>query len=355
MAEPDKHSKTEDPTDHRLQKAKEQGNVFQAQEMITVLILTTGVACGVLGMPLFLDMLQEFTRRVLSRADMPVTILTLTPFVTTQLLPIITVLSLFASALVAVTLGTSIAQSGWNITFEPLKPKLENISPLKGFKRIFSIKGLFELVKAVLKIAVVGPIVYFLLAGHMNQIMGLPAVGLTEIIAQVGGLMTKLLVQMIIAFIILTVIDFAYQKWQYKEDLKMTKKEIKDEHKEREGDPQMKSRRREFAQELARQPRLDHAVLKSDAVVTNPTHYAVGLTYDPDTAGAPEVTIKGMRKRALRIKAMARENGIPIVENPPLARALHSSVEVEEEIPSELYPAVAALLAEIYRQQHRAI
>lgn len=353
MAEPDKHSKTEDPTDHRLQKAKEQGNVFQAQEMITVLILATGVAFGVLGMPIFFEMLEELTRRILARADTPLTILTITPFLTRQLLPIISVLILFSAALVAVTMGASIAQSGWNITFEPLKPSVESISPIKGFKRIFSLKGLFELVKAILKIAVVGPIVYFMISGNMDRIMGLLALGLPQILSQVGSLMTSLLVQMIIAFILLTIIDFFYQKWQYKEDLKMTKKEVKDEHKEREGDPQMKGRRREFAQELARQPRLDHAVMNSDAVVTNPTHYAVGLTYDPDTAEAPEVTIKGMRKRALKIKRIADDNDIPIVENPPLARALHSSVEVEEQIPPELYPAVAALLAEIYRQGER--
>lgn len=353
MAEPDKHSKTEDPTAHRLDKAKEQGNVFQAQETITVAILATGIGLGIIGMPIFFDMLKEFTRRILSRADMSITVLSLTPFLAEQLLPLISLLLLFSIILVAATIGTSVAQSGWNVTFQPLKPKAERISPLKGLQRIFSLKGLVELVKALLKVAIVAPIVYFLISGHMAEIMGLPALGIPGILSRVGGLLTQLLTQMMIAFIIITIIDFVYQKWQYKEDLKMTKKEVKDEQKEREGDPHMKGRRREFAEELARQPRMDHAVLNSDAVVTNPTHYAVGLQYDPDAADAPEVTIKGKRKRALRIKALAREHDIPVVENPPLARALHSSVEVEEEIPPELYPAVAALLAEVYRQQYR--
>lgn len=351
MPEQDKHSKTEDPTPHRLEKAREEGNVFRAQEMISTGLLVAGAGTALLGMPLFFGALKQLTRRILSRADLPYTAVSLMPFIADQLSRIMVLLAVFSALLVLVAIGCAVVQSGWVVTFQPLKPKMERVSPIKGFKRIFSLKGLVELGKSLLKVAVVAPIVYFLIAGNMDNIIGLLGLSLPDVLGVVGDLIALLLIQMITAFVVLTAIDFFYQKWQYKEDLKMTQKEVEDERKEQEGDPQMKGRRREFALELARRPRLDHAVLNSDAVVTNPTHYAVGLRYEPDASDAPQVTVKGIRKRALRIKALAAEHDVPIVENPPLARALHSTVEVEEEIPPELYPAVAAVLAEIYRNQ----
>lgn len=354
MPEQDKHNKTEEPTQHRLEKAKEEGNVFKAQELISVGLLTVGASAIILGMPMFFDAMQDMTARIFAEADTPFTPQSLTDFVTAQILRLVPYLAPFFVFLVAGAVFFNVIQSGWNLTFKPLQPKLERISPIKGFQRIFSLKGLVQLVKAAGKIAVVAPIVYFLISGHLDQIVGLIGLELTQILGTVGQLITEMVLQMIVAFLVITAADFAYQRWQYKEDLKMSKREVKEERKQQEGDPQMKSKRRERAQELAHQPRLDHAVMNSDAVVTNPTHYAVGLVYEPDETDAPKVTVKGIRKRALTIKDMAREFEVPIVENPPLARALHSSVEVDEEIPQELYPAVAALLAEIYREQDDA-
>lgn len=347
----DKHNKTEDPTAHRIEKAREEGNVFRAQELVSVGLLTIGAATVILGMPAFFDALQAMTARIFSEADTPFNPHSLTSFVTRQVLRLVPLLVPFFLFLLAGGVLLNVLQSGWNLTFKPLQPKMERISPIKGFQRIFSLKGLAQLVKAAGKIGVVAPIVYFVISGHLDEIIGLIGLGIPQILGTVGELITELVIQMVIAFLILTAMDFAYQRWQYKEDLKMSKRDVKEERKQKEGDPQVKSKRRERAQELAHQPRLDHAVMNSDAVVTNPTHYAVGLIYEPNERDAPRVTVKGVRKRAQTIKRMAREFDVPIVENPPLARALHGSVEVDEEIPQELYPAVAAMLAEIYRQQ----
>lgn len=163
--------------------------------------------------------------------------------------------------------------------------------------------------------------------------------------------MIQLAAAMLGALLLLSAVDFAYEKWKYKQDLKMTAQEIKDEYRETEGDPMVKSRRLKKARELTRRRRLDHAVLRSDVVITNPTHYAVALRYDPSEASAPRVMAKGIRKRALRIRALAQAHDIPVVEDPPLARALYHNVPEEQEIPVELYLAVATILAEIYRQR----
>jgi flagellar biosynthetic protein FlhB len=153
------------------------------------------------------------------------------------------------------------------------------------------------------------------------------------------------------ALFVVAALDFAFEWWKYYEDLKMSKKDLEDEQKETEGDPEMEEKRREKQQELAEQPRMDHAVMKSDTVVTNPTHYAIALRYDPDEAPAPRVLLKGVRKRALHIKQLAKEYDVPTVENRSLAHALYENVPEEEEIPEDLYPAVATILAEVYKQQ----
>ena len=160
-----------------------------------------------------------------------------------------------------------------------------------------------------------------------------------------------LFLKVILILIVITVIDFAYEKWRHKEDMKMTKQEVQDERKQTDGDPKIKRQRFKLALKLLRRPRLDHAVMKADVVVTNPTHFAVALKYDAGESPAPRVLVKGIRKRALRIKSLALENNIPVIEDPPLARALYRSVQEEQEIPEELYPAVATILAAIYRKR----
>lgn len=349
---PDKEDKQFDPTPRRLNKAREEGNVFQSKDLTSVgmLIVSAGMLTwlipaahsqmSVLTRQLFQNALSgelntEAVRNVMSTIGWQLSIL-LGPFF----------LVLFVSAV-----ALSIGQSGWNISAKPLTPKFERINPLQGFKRLFSAKGLFDTGKSILKVAVVGPIAYYVLTGHLKEIMMLHTIPLPTILDASTGWVMALLGWMIIALFFLAVIDFAFEKWKYKKDLKMTKREVEDERKDQEGDPHMKSKQRDLARSMRDRPRLDHAVLNADVVVTNPTHYAIALSYDPDVSGAPQVLAKGIRKRALRIKELAKEEGVPTVEDRPLAHALYDNVPEEEEIPEELYPAVAAILAQIYQEQ----
>ncbi len=349
---PDRSDKQFDPTPRRLEKAREEGNVFRSRELASAGLLATATLVIGMGTPAALDTLRRLTARVYT--DAPT--IELTPEAVTALLAgvgmdMLIILGPFFAALIVVALGANIAQSGWTLSTKPLMPKGSRISPAEGAKRVFSTKGLFELAKALSKVVIVGPVVYLALKAWLPDILVLHTVPLDVAFEAAGGWIVGLLTQMLIALLLLSGVDYAFGKWKHTQDLKMTHQEMKDEGKESEGDPQMKGKRRQIARERALRPRLDHAVLKADVVVTNPTHYAVALKYDPAAGPAPKVLVKGMRKRALRIKELAREHGIPTVENVPLARALHATCEEDAFIDEDLYQAVAAVLAEVYRQR----
>lgn len=353
MAEQDQE-KQFDPTPTRLRKAREEGNVFRSQETTAVGMLTVGVGVLAVGTPFAFEALRQLMAAVFLGATRPDLDIATLPAIVTDLGYRVAVLLLpFFGVLMVAAVALNLLQSGINLTSKPLQPKGERISPMKGLKRIFSKQGLFTLFKSLVKIALVGPIAYSNIAGHMADIMMLHTQPLQTILGHTTAWILVMLLQMIVVLLLLSGVDFAFEKWRYKKDLKMTMQEIRDEARDQEGNPQVKGKRRERARALLRRPRLDHAVLKADVVVTNPTHYAVALRYDPAEADAPRVLVKGIRKRALRIKELARTLGVPTVEDRPLARALYGSVEEEQMIPEELFPAVAALLAEIYRQRDR--
>ena len=353
MAE-DRDSKQFDPTPRRIRKAREEGNVFRSQETTAVAMLLVGVSILVVGTPYGFEAMKNLAARVFLNASNPTLSVNEIPVLIMEVGGrTALILAPFLGGLFVAAVGISLAQSGFNLTAKPLVPKPERVSPLKGLKRIFSTQGLFNFGKALVKIAIVGPISYLAISGHMPEILVLHTRELTDIITIGTSWIVALLFKLIAILVLLSGIDFDFEKWRYKRDLKMSKQEVKDEAKEQDGNPLLKGKRRERAREIARRGRLDHAVIKSDVVVTNPTHYAVALRYDPQEADAPIVVARGIRKRALRIKELAREHGIPMVEDRPLARALYAGVEEMNIIPEELYPAVAALLAEIYRKRSR--
>lgn len=351
----DKQDKQFDPTAQRIKKAREEGNVFKAQDMNAILSLTVGLSVLAAGLHTAFDGLREITQKVfLNSATTTLNVDSIISLTVSVGFRVMVLLLPFMLLLMVTGVGANLMQAGWLFTTQPLIPKPERISPLKGFKRIFSSQGLFTTGKSILKIGIVGPIGYQFISSRMPELMMLHTLSVEQILALTGKWIITLAAQLIVVLFALSAVDYAYEKWRYKDNLKMSKQEIKDEQKQNEGDPKVKSKRRRMAMELSRRARLDHAVLKGDVVITNPTHYAVVLRYDPNEAPAPVVLAKGIRKRALRIKELAREHGIPTVENRPLARALYGSVEERQVIPADLYPAVAAVLAEIYRQRGRA-
>ncbi|PJA79374.1 MAG: flagellar biosynthesis protein FlhB, partial [Nitrospirae bacterium CG_4_9_14_3_um_filter_51_5] len=231
---------------------------------------------------------------------------------------------------------------------EALQPKLSKLNPSNGLKRIFSWKGVVDLLKSLLKLAGVGWISYFILSHNLPAIFQLSLLELTEAFGGAWGLVEKIVWSVGGALFLLAMIDFIYQRWQHTEDHKMTKQEVKDESKDVEGDPQIRSRRLSLQRERARQ-RMLQAVPKADVVITNPTHVAVALRYETGKMDAPVVVAKGAGFMADKIKQIARHAGVPIIENRSLARGLYKAVKIGQEVPSALYQAAAEVLAYVYR------
>ena len=233
-----------------------------------------------------------------------------------------------------------------------LQVKFNKLNPMSGFKRIFSPMALVELLKSVLKLSLIGYVVYSYLGDHMPPLFQFYSISLNQGIAQVGSLAVNLGIRIALFYMIIAALDFAYQKIKFKKDMKMTKQEVKDEYKNQEGDPQIKSKQRQRMQEASRR-RMMQRLPEADVVITNPTHYAVAIKYDPELYDAPYVIAKGADYLAQKIRETAKEHHIEIVENKPLARMLYANVDVGNVVPPELYQAVAEVLAFVYHLQGR--
>jgi len=260
-------------------------------------------------------------------------------------------LPLFGAAL-AVGLLVNYAQVGVLFTTETLKPKLENISLAKGLKRMFGMKALVNLGKAVLKVLIIGYFLFDVIRSNFYLLPALQNMPILNAAATLGAIMFEMAWKVALAFLLVAFIDFLYQWWEYEKNLRMSLQELKDEFKQTEGDPYLKAEIKKKQRTLAMR-RMMEDLKTADVVVTNPTHYAVALKYDPKAFSAPQVVAKGQNFVAKRIREVARENGITIVENKELARALYAQVDLGELVPSELYAAVAEVLAFVYKINKR--
>ena len=255
-----------------------------------------------------------------------------------------------ALVIITLALATDIIQiRGFLIAWESITPKLSNLSPMRGLKNLFSPRSLVELAKSLFKMFIIFYIVYLVIRDEQHLFLPLIETSVADTIAVLGNLALKILVRSGLAMLILSIVDYGYQRWQYTKDLMMTKQEVKEEHKQSEGNPQIKARIRSLQRSLARR-RMMAKIPKATVVITNPTHYAVALQYHKNME-APMVLAKGQNLIAQRIIQVARKHGVPVVSNPPLARALYKQVELEEQIPLTLYRAVAKVLAFIYQQR----
>ena len=241
----------------------------------------------------------------------------------------------------------NVVQVQWKITPETLKPKFSKINPVSGMKRIISKDKIVELVKSVLKIIVIYYVVYDILKDKWRLLLQLYDITLFQAIALIGDIVISLGVTISGWFLIIGLADFLYQKRKFKKDMRMTKQEIKDEYKQTEGDPKIKSRIRGKMQEASRR-RMMQRLPEADVIITNPTHFAAAIKYDKEVAGAPILLAKGADNLAQKIKEIAREHGVEIVENKPLARMLYYNVEIGDEVPPELYQMTAEVLAYVY-------
>ncbi len=245
---------------------------------------------------------------------------------------------------------SDIWQVKWKPTAKPLQPKLSKLDPIKGFKKIFSVNSLIELLKAFIKIIIIVYIAYGYIKDRTNYLILLYDMEIMPALQLILKVVTDLGIRISAVYLVFSFSDYAYQKWKFAEDMKMTKQEVKEEYKNAEGDPQIKGKIRQKMQEASRR-RMMQALPQADVVITNPTHYAVAIKYDPMISDAPIVIAKGQDYLAQKIKEIARENKVEIVENKPLARMLFANVEVGEAVPPEMYQAVAEVLAFVYHLQ----
>ena len=256
----------------------------------------------------------------------------------------------FIGGFVVAALSTGL-QFQFKISFEPMKPKLDKFNPINGLKRIFfSKEAIFNLFLSIAKIFMIAYIAFISLRDHVNDLFILYEMDLFRAITLIGDLVVSTGLKISAVYMVIGIADLIFRKWKFKEDIKMSKQEVKDEYKDAEGDPQIKGQQRQRMRE-ASQRRMMASVPQADVVITNPTHLAVAIKYDAEEANAPIVVAKGEEYLAQKIKDTARENGVSIVENKPLARSLYATVDIGQEIPPELYQAVAEVLAVIYNNR----
>jgi len=344
----DKHSKTEEATPKRLRDSRKKGQVSKSGDLnSSVSFLVFAVLLGALGDYLLKNSLA-FLRTSLS-ADMG---RGLTPSDTGVLLLQLALktLSIFLPfGLIAVAVGifTNVIQVGFLFTLEPLKPDFKRLNPMEGMKNIFSKKSLFNMFKSIMKLLVVTYLTYKGLQEVMVPLMNLGNVGVEKLFSFFMDTVRNLSIDIATLMIVLGIVDFIFQKKDYKKNLMMTKQEIKDEYKQMEGDPKIKSKRQQKAREMS-MARTMQSVEAATVIITNPTHIAIALRYEQGVDEAPVVMAKGLDYMALKIREKAKEKNIPIIENKPLARGMYYKVEPGSSVPVEMYQAIAEILALVF-------
>ncbi|RMH29935.1 MAG: flagellar biosynthesis protein FlhB [Planctomycetota bacterium] len=260
-------------------------------------------------------------------------------------------LPVLAVAFLVAFLG-QVVQVGWVISAEPIRPKLTKLNPIAGFKRLFGKRGLAKTAINTVKLVAVLLVAWLVVMSRIERLAILPAMTAVGATAEIVRTLVLLVIVLLALLSIIALADYIYQRWQHTQDLKMTKQEVKDERRSMEGDPMIKGKRLEMARQIVMQ-RIGQSVPEADVIITNPTHFSVAIKYDTETMRAPRVTAKGVDEVALRIRQIARTHKVPIVERPPLARALYWGIDVGQEIAPEHYEAVAEILAYVYRLENR--
>jgi flagellar biosynthetic protein FlhB len=345
----DESQKTEDPSGRKLGKARDEGNVPMSQEVRNVLmlfgIMIVLAALGTFVSKRLLPILTPYLENAHAIAVDEESIRAM--FVDLGVRVGLVLAAPFVVLIIVGVLGT-VSQVGWVFSWSKLQPNLSFLNPLAGLKRMFSVMSLLELLKSTIKVALIGLLLWNILVpkrGVLNLVPDLEPLQIMEIIRENVLL---LVIYLLVIYTFLASADWWYQRWTYRKKLRMTKQEVKEEHKDTEGDPKVKSRQASLRMQRAR-TRMLMAVPKATVVVTNPTHYAVALSYEMEEMQAPVVVAKGIDFLALRIRELAETNEVPIVENPPLARALYASVEVDQAISPEHYKPVAEVIGYVMR------
>lgn len=346
--------KTEEPTGKKLDDARKKGQVAKSREIsmaveLLAFFILLRVYVDTIGLRFenFFGTVYQQIPSTIKMVDGQVPKSALHAVVSNMLVQTLTIMMPFLIAGVVIALICNILQVGFKVATEPLRPNFGKMNPLQGIQKLFSMQSLFELLKSVAKIVLISYVVYSYFKSEKSSIYLLYDMSLRQGIALMGNLTINMGIRVAAVYMIIALVDFIYQKRKFHTDMMMTKQEVKDEMKESEGDPQIKSKQRQRMRE-ASQRRMMQELPKADVVITNPTHYAVAIQYDQEKYNAPIVLAKGADYLAKKIKEIAKENDVEIVENKPLARMLYANVEIGAVIPPELYKAVAEVLAFVY-------
>jgi flagellar biosynthesis protein FlhB len=345
MADP---QRTEKPTKRRLDKAREEGDFPSSRDFVTSVQFFGFVTLAALFAGTFLRSIEELMRKLLKLAfSFNFTVTSITTIARQVVAPELVPLMLGGAILTAITLSAQLATTRLGISTKKLTPDLQRLNPGKRLASMPA-QNLFAVGQAVVLLGLVGLVVYYEVAENLNSFLELPWLAPRSSAGRIGGVLETLLWRAAALFLLAGVIDLIRQRRRYTDQLKMTKQEIREESKEQESSPHVKARIRRIQRDLSRRKMMKE-IPTATAVIVNPTHYAVAIRYAVDSGAAPKVVAKGKNYLAQRIRQKAIESQVPIVENPPLARALYASVEVGQEIPSHLYRAVAEILAYIYK------
>ena len=351
FAEGDGGEKTEEATPKKLEDARKEGQVAKSQELNTafeliILFVILKVFVGMIS-GRFTDVFKLFYNSIETYSEDQFTMNYFQAYFRSAAGQVLITLLPILAASVTIAILVNALQVGWKPTGKPLQPKFNKINPLNGFKRLFKLDKLVDLLKAVLKVGLVGYIAYSTFIDQVGVVNLVYDLTLFGAVMYVGNIVINFGLKVSAVFLVIGVADFMYQKYKFSKDMRMSKQEIKDEFKQTEGDPKIKGQIRQKMRE-ASQRRMMQKLPEADVVITNPTHLACAIKYDKEIAEAPILIAKGADFLAERIKEVARENFIPIVENKPLARMLYHNVDLDEQIPEELYQMTAEVLSYVY-------
>lgn len=351
--------KTEEPTAKKLEDARKEGQVAKSKDVASALSLFALFVFLKVWTGTMATQFMELFGGIYNRFDELTTIyngqVSMTNFTTLLSNCLLRVIIIILPVLLIsfiIAFVSDYMQVKWKPTTKPLKPKFNKLNPINGVKKLFNVQSLVELLKSILKIALIMIILYNEIENGIKLLFTIYDYTLVDSVILTGNLLISVGLKISAFFLLVAAADFGFQKWKFHKDMRMTKQEVKEEYKSVEGDPQIKGKIKRKMQE-ASQRRMMQNLPKADVVITNPTHYAVAIVYDKDVAEAPIVLAKGADYLAQKIKETARENNIQIVENKPLARSLFANVEIGQAVPPELYVAVAEVLAAVYRAEGR--
>lgn len=341
--------KTEKATPKKREESRKKGQVAKSQDLPGAAVLVGAMAVMMIFGSNYRTVITKlFTDVFTEWMSMDITIDNVINMMMQYMVEILKLLApIFIGALL-IPIIASFGQYGLLFATEGIKPKFSKLDPIKGFKNIFSMRSLVEMLKSMLKMIIIGFLVYSTLQGELGSISKLHAMSLEDTLSFAASVTILLGIKIGAALLVLGALDFIYQKYEFEKGIRMSKQDIKDEYKKSEGDPLIKGKIRERQRRMAMQ-RMMQDVPTADVIITNPTHYAVALKYDGTQMQAPEIVAKGQDFTALRIREIAKENGVMIMENKPLARALFAQAEIGDTVPADLFQAVAEVLAYVYK------